>query len=415
MGGQRSRAIAVGLWLATLATVVATVVLIVLGRTARVPDSWGFRGFPILFAIAFGTVGALIRIRVPTNLVGSLFLFVGLMSGLQVLTAEYVIYGVLVSPGSLPWVREMSWVQTWDWVPFAGASTTFLLLLFPDGHLLSERWRPVAWLALGGIVSTSIVLAFTPGPIDNAQFLDNPLGVEALSGQPIAIIGSIAIGTLVLGILLSAASLVIRFRRSRGTVRQQLKWFALASTFAGLMLAGPGTLLNLLFYGSALQGRLKEAQVLTILGILLIPISAGIAILRYHLYDIDRIVSRTISYASITAVLAAVYSIVTLLLQDPLRAVTGGNALAVAASTLVVAALFQPLRARLHAAVDRRFNRARYDANATAAIFAARLRDEVDLPTLTAELDRVVRSSVAPSQMQVWLRTTGRGDAVRVA
>jgi hypothetical protein len=408
MGGRRSRAIAVGLWLATLATVAATMVFIVLGRTAHIPDSWGFRGFPILFALAFGTVGALIRIRVPTNLVGSLFLLIGLMSGFQVLIAEYVIYGALMDPGSLPWVREISWLTTWDWVPFAGASTTFLLLLFPDGHLLSERWRPVGWFAFGAIVATSIALALIPGPIDNARFLDNPLGVEALSGQPIALIGSIAIGALALSIVLSAASLVIRFRRSTGAVRQQLKWFALASTFAGLMLAGPGTLLNLLFYGSALQARLKEAQVLTIFGILLIPISAGIAILRYHLYDIDRIVSRTISYAAITAVLVAVYSSITLLLQDPLRAVTGGNALAVAASTLVVAALFQPLRGRLHAAVDRRFNRARYDANATAATFAARLRDEVDLPTLTAELDSVVRSSVAPTQMQVWLRGGGR-------
>ena len=175
----RSRAVAIGIWLATLAIAAGAVILVALTLSAEIGPSWGFRGFAVLFAITFGTVGVLINMRVPGNRVGWLFAAIGIAAALQEFIAGYVVYGVVGFPGTLPWATGIAWFESWDWVPGAGAATTLVPLLFPDGRLLSGRWRPVAWLSLASIILVALVLAITPGPISNARFVDNPFGVSA--------------------------------------------------------------------------------------------------------------------------------------------------------------------------------------------------------------------------------------------
>ncbi|MEP6638710.1 MAG: hypothetical protein ABJC39_05110, partial [Chloroflexota bacterium] len=356
-----------------------------------------FPGFGVLLAITFGSVGVLINVRVPGNRIGWLFAAIGLASALQEFVAGYVIYGGLVAPRSLPWVEAIAWIETWDWVPIAGGAVMFLLLLFPNGALLSERWRPVAWLSVGAIVLASFGLSIQPGPIDSAEFLDNPLGVTAMSDLTGAL-GGIGLVALMLAVLLSAASMVVRFRRSRGSEREQLKWFASAAVFAGLVFAGLG----------ALDNANKAFQILTIVAFLGLPISAGIAILRYHLYDIDRIVSNTLGYAIISAMLFGVFAVVNLTLQSGLSNFTNGDTLSVAVSTLFAAALFNPARIRVQRAVDHRFHRARYDGDLAAAQFSERMRDELDLEATRRELVATVVEWIQPSAAAVWIRASGQ-------
>ena len=383
---------AIGAWLVTMVIACAAAALVVLGRSSELQTTWGFAGFGVLMAITFGTVGLLISVRVAGNRIGWLFAAIGLGSALQELIAAYVLYGGLVAPGTLPWVAEIAWFETWDWVPVAGVATTFLFLLFPDGRPPSPRWRPVAWLAAGAILAASIFLSIRPGPIDSAEFLDNPLGLNI--GELAGPLGGVGFGALVLAVVLSATSMVVRFRRSRLVEREQLKWFASAAVVAGLVFAGLG----------AIDSANKAFQILTIVALLGLPISAGIAILRYRLFEIDRIISRTLSWALVTGLLGAVFVVLVVGLQALSADITGTNTLAVAGSTLVVAALFQPLRRRIQGAVDRRFNRARYDAQRTTDAFAGQLRNEVDLGKLRAALVDTVEEAVRPVSATVWLR-----------
>ncbi len=393
----RSSAVAIGAWLATLVICVAAASLVVLGLSAKVETAWGFPGFGVLMALTFGTVGLLINVRVPGNRIGWLFAAVALGSALQELIAAYVVYGGLVAPGSLPGVQQVAWFETWDWVPVAGAATTYLLLLFPDGRLPSERWRPVAWLSAGAIVLASIVLSIQPGPIDSAEFVQNPLGTTAY-GPLIGILGGVGFVALILAVFLSAVSMVVRFRRSRLAEREQLKWFASAAILAGLVFAGLG----------AIDSADKGFQILTIATFLGMPISAGIAILRYRLYDIDRIVSNTLGYAVMTVVLFAVFAVINLSLQGVLSNLTNGDTLSVAVSTLFAAALFTPVRVRVQHAVDHRFHRARYDGDGAAADFADRMRDQLDLETTRRELLATVVESIQPRAAAVWIRASRR-------
>ncbi len=389
---------AIGVWLGTLAFGVSATVLVVLGLSVKVATAWGFPGFGVLMAVTFGTIGLLISVRVPGNRIGQLFAAIGLGSALQELIAAYVVYGGLVAPGTLPWVQQVAWFETWDWIPIAGAATTFLLLLFPDGRLPAARWRLVAWLSVGAIVVAGVIQSIQPGPIDSAEFIENPLGI-AVAEPLIGLLGGIGFSGLVLAVLLSAVSMVVRFRRSRGAERQQLKWFASAAVLAGLVFAGLG----------AIDSANKGFQILTILGLLGLPVSAGIAILRYRLYEIDRIISRAIAYALVTGLLLAAYGVLIVVLQGPLATVTGSDTILVAVSTLVVATLFQPVLRRVRRAVDRRFDRSRYDAERTAAAFSERLRSEVDLGTVTTDLVNTATATVAPSTFGIWLRATVGG------
>ncbi len=387
---------AFGVWSATAAIGIVAAVLVALGLSSELATTWGFPGFGLLMAITFGTVGLLINVRVPGNRIGWLFAAIGLGSSLQELIAGYVLYGGLVSPGSLPWVREIAWFETWDWVPVAGAATTFLLLLFPDGRLPSPRWRPVGWLAAAAILVASAFLSILPGPIDSAEFLDNPLGLTI--GDLAGPLGGVGFGALVLAVVLSAAAMVVRFRRSRLIEREQLKWFASAAVVAGLVFAGLG----------AVDSTNKAFQIVTIVGLLGLPISAGIAILRYRLYDIDRLISRTITYAMVSGLLLGAYGLLIVVLQGPLAGVTGSDTIPVALSTLVIATLFQPVLRRVRRAVDRQFDRRRYDADRTAAAFSLRMRDEVDINRVTADLRLTTVTALAPMRIAVWVRVGDR-------
>jgi hypothetical protein len=394
----------------TAVLIVATLALIVVAPDAPVGNNWGFRGFAALFAIAFGAVGTLISFRVPGNRIGPLTVAIGLSAAVTAFCVEYAAYGLVVSAEPLPFALAVGWLVSWAWVTFAGMTTTFLVLLFPDGRLPSASWRPVAVFAGASIALLCLSLSLHPGPITNAPYLDNPVHVPTEWGPVVGVGVSIGFVSLAVAILLSAASMIRRFARSRGVARQQLKWFAAAATFAGLCLAGPGTLGNVLFTGDPATSSVKAFEILTIFALLTIPIAVGVAILRYRLYEIDRIISRTIGWALVTGGLAVVFVASVVALQVVLAGFTQSQTIAVAASTLVAFALFQPLRGRVQRVIDRRFDRARYDAEQTSAAFAGRLRDEVDIDAVASDLRTTVASSIRPAELQLWLREPRGND-----
>jgi hypothetical protein len=350
---------------------------------------------------AFATVGLVVAIRQPRNAIGWLCLGFGLLGGLNGFASEYAEYALVNRRGSLQGGLAMGWLSLW--LSYAWALTfTFLPLLFPTGRLPTRRWRPVAWVIAVALVAICVVAAITPGPIgDRPGLPGNPLGVE---GAAVALqrIEQVLALCLVALTVLCAISVVVRFRRSRGVERQQLKWFAYAIALFALLFVVFS--LTTLIWGNWLpQGA---SDVLFGIGYGLIPVGVGIAILRYRLYDIDRVINRTLVYGLLTAVLGLGYAGVVLVLGQGFGGV-GGNppSWAVAGATLAVAALFQPLRRRIQHAVDRRFNRRRYDTARTIEAFSARLRDQVDLDTLTDELLAVVDQTMQPTQASVWLRS----------
>ncbi len=311
---------------------------------------------------------------------------------------------VLVAPADLPGQPWIGWLLTWLWVPPIGLALIFLPLLFPTGHLPSERWRPVAWLGALGTIAFGITIALAPGPIQQATYLDNPihpLGDDVAAYGVIEGLGVLPFG---LAIILAMASLVRRFRVGDDVARRQIKWFALAATVAAGAYACY-IVTFLLANGTPLAKAFEVIQVAAVIGM---PVAAGLAILRYRLFEIDRIISRTISYGLVTGLLVTAYALAILVLQGPLESVTGGETVAVALSTLIAAALFQPLRTRVKATVDRRFDRARFDADRTSAAFAERLRDEVDIDAVAGDLRATVQGSIKPAGLGLWLRGTGR-------
>lgn len=397
------RPLALLAWIGTMTASALAVGILVATRDAPVPTSWGFRAVSDTFGLTCGTVGAIVALRRPDNLNGWLFCAIGLFFAANAFISEYVIAGVFVVAGGLPLTTQLGWTLTWLWVPSLGIALIFLPLLFPSGHLVSPRWRAAAILGVIAIGLFTAAVAFLPGPIQQATFLENPLAAPMdLQTYSTLVVGptSAPVG---IAIALGLGSLVLRFRRATDDVRRQIKWFALATFIAGVTFA-----LDLTVRVAGGSGTVsKILEILVVVAMLGLPTTAGMAILRYRLYDIDRIVSRTISYGLVTTLLVALFLVANLALQGLLSSVTSNNSLAVAASTLVVAALFTPVRHRVQQAVDRRFNRARYDAERTTAAFAERLRDEVDLPTLARELDATVRQAIAPSSVGLWLRGGG--------
>jgi hypothetical protein len=266
-------------------------------------------------------------------------------------------------------------------------------LLFPDGHLLSPRWRWIARAAAVGIVFGFVGSVLIPGKIPDYPELINPYGLRSLS-DPMQAIGFAALAIALIG---SPLSLIQRFRRADADERQQIKWLALAGAVAvvTLVVATAG-------YDALGEVVPNIAILLSVLGL---PLATGVAILRYRLYDIDVVINRTLVYGALTATLAATYLGSVLLLQLALEGLTAGSSLAVAVSTLGVAALFRPARARFQATVDRRFYRRKYDAQRTLEAFSARLRDQVDLGMLNSELSSVVRDTLQPAHVSLWLRS----------
>src|SRR5918992_2574196 len=341
---------------------VATVPLWILARSADLPSSWradlGVGGLVggALF-LAFPLVGALIASRRPKNAVGWLCLAIGLLWTLGGMADYYGYYGA-ATPGSVPFPVAMAGISNWIWVPAVGLLGTYVLLLFPDGRLPSRRWRPLAWLSGAVILLLSVGVMLAPGPLDNLGGVRNPFGIE---GAEWLTAGAFALLPLLpLCMLASALSLVLRYRRSGGEERQQIKWIAFAASVVGVVYA-IAMIASFVFpeeswttAGSVWWLNLLTYAVLS--SFTLVPIAVGIAVLKYRLYEIDIIINRALVYGPLTATLIALYFGGIVLLQSVFVALTGEQpTLAVVASTLLIAALFNPLRRRVQALVDRRF------------------------------------------------------------
>jgi hypothetical protein len=390
------------MWALSMLVVAASVPLYLSIPTSRplgitdVPDTVAGVLFTAV-VLSFSTVGALIATRRPQNTVGWILIVAGFALGTTILTGGYVDFSLAQPQERLPGTQWAAWVASWVWVPGIAPALTFLLLLFPDGRLPSRRWRPVGWLAVAAMVTLGLGMAFTPGPFADYPQVRNPLGF-----YPFGILledGGVGWLLLPLSVVLSASSMVVRFRRARGEERQQIKWLALAAAFAAA-----GWVAITFTYTTELMVAGQLLQLLSMLGI---PLAVGVAVLKYRLYDIDVIINRTLVYGALTALLALVYFGGVTATQAIFRTLTGQEEqpqLAVVVSTLVIAALFNPLRHRIQAFIDRRFYRRKYDAAKTLEAFSARLRDETDLDTLNAELVSVVRETMQPAHVSLWLR-----------
>jgi hypothetical protein len=394
---------------------ILTILSLYIAAPAEQPSSdWGsggaIGGLLILAPfLAFTIVGALIAARRPENPIGWICLVAGHFWTLIILDDQYIAYG-LATTGvfALPAADALN---QWLWVPPVGLLSIYLILFFPDGKLPSGRWRPLAWLSGVVLVVVSLSIALAPGPLPDLGGVRNPFGLE---GYPWIAEASNVISALIpLCALASALGLVLRYRRSGGEQREQIKWIAFAGSFVGLMslITVFSTLVFVpLFLDSTgtqplWLGVLQDVELLSFAGI---PVAVGFAVLRYHLYDIDLLINRALVYAPLTVTLGATYVGGVIGLQYVFRTLTGqGSTLAVVASTLAIAALFNPLRRRLQALVDRRFYRRKYDAAKTLAAFGSRLREETDLDSLSDEVLGVVRETMQPTHASLWLRPNG--------
>jgi hypothetical protein len=352
-----------------------------------------------LGALSYAPVGALVASRRPDNPIGWLVCLYGLVISLSYFSAEYAIYALLAEPGSLPVAEALVWVLSWI-LPVIIVLSIFPLLLFPTGRLPSRRWRWLAWLTAAWMLLTVVTGAFASGALLGVLGpIENPLGIDGLTG---------VYATLLLFVspLLTAAaafSLFVRLRRAVGVERQQIKWFA----YAAVATVSAGTLANVIprVIDTPLWFE-RAGFVLFVAFEPAIPVSIGIAILRYHLYDIDIIINRTLVYGSLTATLLAVYFGGVATTQAIFRTITGHEEqpqLAIVVSTLVIAALFNPLRRRIQSFIDRRFYRSKYDARKTLQAFSAKLREETDLDALSGDLVGVVRETMQPAHVSLWL------------
>jgi hypothetical protein len=386
-------------FLCAVSVVLAGATMVLAGANRGVGEESLVEEFPVgaIIAVSFPVVGALIASRRPGNPVGWIFCVIGVTQALVDFAYEYATYTFVTEPGSLPVGGLMSWLQTWTWVPGYGLLITFLLLVFPTGRLPSRRWRPVAW-------TSGVAIAITVGPamvfwryrgerlLEDTAEIESELGLAGIMfvvGFPLLLMCGVA----------SVVSLIVRFRRSRGDERQQLKWFTYAA--AGLAV-----------FAIVVEGIVGELTNLTILRTVFafilipaVPIATGVAIFKYRLYDIDRIINKTLVFGLLSAILLAGYAGGILLLQSILP-VPKDSPITVAASTLAMAALFGPLRARIQDVVDRRFYRARYDATHAVEDFGSRLRSETDLNSLASDLIGVVTRTVQPAHASLWLRSS---------
>jgi hypothetical protein len=366
--------------------------------------------------LAFPLVGALIASRHPKNPIGWICLAAGIIWMLSNLTIGYGTYGLLAARlGSVPFPAAIGSLGVWTWAPTLGLLGIYLILLFPDGRLPSRRWRPLAWLSGAVIILVSLGTALTPGRLPDLGGVRNPFGLEEYPWVADAAQGVTLL--LPLCMLASALSLVLRFVRSGGEEREQIKWLAFAALILGLGSSSfviPTIILsNNTGGGDPLwQNLLEDAVLLSVAGI---PVAIGFAVLKYRLYDIDVVINRTLVYGALTATLVALYFGGVAATQAIFRALTGQQQqpqIAVVISTLVIAALFHPLRRRIQAFIDRRFYRSKYDAAKTLEDFSAKLRDETDLDALSNDLVGVVRETMQPAHVSLWLRpdTAPKGE-----
>lgn len=393
---RRSIAISVGTLSADLA--VASIALLALSPSTVSIDEWGFPGYDAAFAVVFAAVGLLVTTRRTGNLIGWLFLVAAVTSGVQTVSASYASYAIGAGVAGAGLAR---WITGWIWIPSI-ATIIFALLLFPNGSPASRQWRAPLLALVPITVITTLMWALAPVAPGSSEYDLNPLGLEP--EHPLRVVSILSLLVLAAWFGVAAVSLWSRMRRGDAIERQQIKWIALAAALLGPALAA-SVVSSVLPVGFVVQ---KATQILAILAVLFIPIAATIAILRYRLYDIDLLINRTVVYGATTATIALTFFGAIVALQVPLRQLTSGSELAIAASTLVSFALFQPVRRWIQDAVDRRFDRSRHDAALTIDAFAERLRDEVDLDALSTDLLRAVRATMTPAHASLWLRERTR-------
>jgi hypothetical protein len=349
----------------------------------------------ILAGVTAATVGAVLASRRPRHPVGWLLLMVGVSEQFTNLVGDYVHLGVMGRPGGLPAASYLSGFYNSGTVVVV-ACIGFIALLTPTGALPSPRWRWWIGFVVAALVVLLVSAALDPHPlVPEDPTFKNPLAAPALVDL-LAVAAVASAVTLLVGLLVAAGSLVVRYRRARGVERQQLRWLALAAAVSAVAL--------LVAVAAAVRGW-SLSVVLAAAGtsVVLLPLATGAAILRYRLYDLDRIISRTLAYGLLTVLLGVGYTAVVLGLG---RLLPEDSSLVVAAATLTVAAAFQPARRRIQQGVDRRFNRRRHDAGRLIEAFGARLRDQVDLDTLTAQVLAVTDQTMQPTQASLWLRPT---------
>jgi hypothetical protein len=344
----------------------------------------------IVFIGAFATVGALLAWKRPNNPIGWLLSAIGLT------------FAVAVFSVFLAHFPRMLTLDAWlGFLYLSGIGLcVFVLLLFPTGQLPSRRWRPVAWAAGAGVAGWTLGCAFAPTLITTSK-TRNPVGTTGPAGHIFKLMAFGGAGLMAVTGLAAAASLAVRYRRAETAERAQLKW--LVSAAAVIVVA---ELVSAPIKSTNLQNAISSGA------LVLVPLAIGVAVLRYRLYDIDRIISRTLAYAIVTGLLIGIYAGLVLLATEVLQI---HSAVAVAAATLIAAALFNPVRRRVQHRVDRRFNRARYDADETVAAFAARLKEAVDLDSVRADLAGVVQTALEPAHVWVWTQDRQSAAAARTA
>jgi hypothetical protein len=399
-------------------------------RTVPVPlgtrASLGFTIPMAVLSLASPTVGALIASRLPTNPIGWIFCSVGFLYAAQGFTMAYADYALLENR-ALPLEVYAAWFSSWIWFT-QPLGLVFLMLLFPDGRLASRRWRVVAWVALCGTALAALGDAVIPEYWSYHPHVLNPFRTMVLNGsgfttyQTISAAGLLGYTLLVASNLAALFSLILRLYRTWGDERQQIKWFLFAAVPAALCLSP--TLLQYIVDRFTEEFLSATVQIMSwdvyrylfhvsLFGLLAVSVCTYIAILKYRLYDIDVIINRTLVYGSLTATLVGLYVGGILLLQSVFVVLTGEKStLAVVASTLLIAALFNPLRQRIQSFIDRRFYRRKYDARKTLEAFSSKLRDETDLNALSEDLTSVVRETMQPAHVSLWLRpeTAPKGE-----
>jgi hypothetical protein len=372
--------LAVGLWL-------------VVHRPVPGAVGYGYWREGMVTTLAYATVGALITTRRPAHPVGWLFLSAGLVGAAQLATGEFA--AAFLASGPSVSVAVAAWVSSLFQLVVVGLLVC-LLLVFPTGRPPSRRWWVLVWVVAAGVVLFSVGAGLAPARYEEFPGVENPFGITSLE----AVLGWIdGVGGVlfVAGFLGALASLVVRFTRSRGLERQQLKWFVYAAGLGVAMLVLPTPIPGFLVWTLAPVG---------------LSAAAAVAVLRYRLYDIDRIINRTLVYGVLTAVLGLGYASAVLLLGQLFGGVGERTpSWAVAGATLAVAALFQPARRRIQTVVDRRFNRAKYNAAKTIQAFSTRLRDQIDLDTLSTELLAIVDQTTEPTRVSLWLRPSAPGSS----
>ena len=390
----------------TVALMIGRIYLFTLNRSADVPLAARIVVSTLseLVVLGFLALGLLVAYRRPRNPVGWIIAGTSMTATASDFVDSYAVYALITAPGSIPGGEVMAWVSNWIFIPVIFAAPAMLFLLFPDGNLLSRRWRPVFWIVIlttgAAMVSSILQPVLNEAPFDGVV---NPIVADSprVILEPLSYIGWPGMAA---SFLVAALAMILRLRRSRGVERQQLKWLAAAA--AVLPLASATGVASYYLGYEWISGALATFSIIPIF------LAAGIAILRYRLYDIDVVINRTLVYGSLTATLVVVYFGGVATTQAIFRTLTGQEQqpqLAVVVSTLAIAALFGPLRRRIQSFIDRRFYRSKYDAAKTLSALTARSRDETDLDTLGGDLVSVVRETMQPEHMSLWLRDPSGG------